>query len=277
MNTQANIPTVDALGVRVDALDMPTALGRVHALLNERRAAYVCVTGVHGVMEAQRDTCLLRAYADADMVVPDGMPLVWLGRMQGQVSIERVTGPDLMLEVFRDPDLRQVRHFLYGGEEGVAELLKEKLLERCPWAQIVGTWTPPFRELNQEEEERLLCQVRSTQPDVLWVGISCPRQELFMAAHRLQLNVPIMFGVGAAFDFHTGRIRDCSDWIKRAGLQWVHRLLQDPRRLWKRYLRNNPAFVWQVGRQMLGLRKAQIRHTPELSRRNPVQSGATKL
>ena len=256
---------------------MPTAINRVSTLLRERRTAYVCAVGVHGVMEAQRDARLLRAYATADMVVPDGMPLVWLGRMQGHAAMQRVTGPDLMLEIFRDPHFRHVRHFFYGGDAGVAELLRKKLLERCPWAQIVGTWTPPFRELNEKEEEQLLVQMRTAQPDILWVGISCPRQELFMAAHRVQLDIPIMFGVGAAFDFHTGRIRDCSDWVKRAGLQWAHRLVQDPRRLWKRYLRNNPAFLWQVVKQMLGLRKAPATHRPELSSQNPIQSVATKL
>lgn len=246
---------IDVLGVGVDALNMAATLHRLHLILTKRRAAYVCAVNVHGVMEAQRNASLLQIYDRADIVVPDGMPLVWIGRLQGHSLVQRVAGPDLMLAVFESPEFRHVRHFLYGGHPGVAELLKERLERRFPWAQIVGTWTPPFRDLTADEENRLRCVVNEASPDMLWVGIGCPRQELFMASHLAGLNVPLTLGVGAAFDFHTGRIHDCPNWVKVAGLQWMHRLVQDPRRLWKRYLRTNPAFLWHVGRQLLGWRK----------------------
>jgi len=135
---------------------------------------------------------------------------------------------------------------------------------RYPGLQIAGTCTPPFRELNPQEEEALFDQIRTLKPDILWIGLGAPKQERFMARYFEQLQVPLMVGVGAAFDFHTGRIRDCSDWMKRAGLQWLHRLVQDPGRLWKRYLRTNPAFLWHIALQLAGLRRFR-------DNRNPIQ------
>jgi N-acetylglucosaminyldiphosphoundecaprenol N-acetyl-beta-D-mannosaminyltransferase len=137
----------------------------------------------------------------------------------------------------------------------VAELLSETLQLKFPGLQVVGTYTPPFRSLTLEEEEEILTQVRESKPDILWVGLSTPKQERFMAHYVDRLQVPLLVGVGAAFDYHTGRIRDCSEWIKRAGLQWLHRLMQDPRRLWRRYLRNNPAFLWHIAWQISRLRR----------------------
>jgi N-acetylglucosaminyldiphosphoundecaprenol N-acetyl-beta-D-mannosaminyltransferase len=244
-------PTAEVLGISVNAINMPQCLDHIADLLEEPGSHYICVAGVHGVMEAQRDPELLHAYSDAAMTVPDGMPLVWTGWLQNHPHMARVAGPDLMLEVLKDPRLRKLRHFLYGGAPGVAEELKAALLARFPTVEIAGTYTPPFRDLTEQELQAFGTQLADTQADVLWIGISCPRQELFMARHVSQLPVRLMFGVGAAFDFHTGRIRDCSPLIKRAGLQWLHRLLQDPRRLWKRYLRNNPAFVYRISLQLL--------------------------
>jgi len=244
-------PRVNALGILVDALDMHTALSRVHQLLRGKSNAYICVAGVHGVMEAHRNADLFRVYRDAAVTVPDGMPLVWLGRMQGHANMERVAGPDLMLEIFRNPQFAGVRHFLYGGDIGVAEELKTNLQARFPWTNIVGTFTPPFRELDKGEEQDVITTINSLSPNIVWIGIGCPRQELFMARYVQLLNTRLMIGVGAAFDYHTGRIRDAPDWVKHAGLQWFHRLMQDPRRLWRRYLRNNPAFLWHIGRQMI--------------------------
>jgi N-acetylglucosaminyldiphosphoundecaprenol N-acetyl-beta-D-mannosaminyltransferase len=189
------------------------------------------------------------------MIVPDGMPLVWVGRMQGYEAMRRVTGPDLMLEVFRRKEFATVTHFLYGGREGVADDLRERMKARFPWAQIVGSWMPPFRALTAEEETQLVDRMRVLKPDILWVGISCPKQEQFMFRYLPLLQTKLMFGVGAAFDYHAGRIRDSAPWVKRAGLQWLHRLWQDPRRLWRRYLRNNSAFLWRLALQAAGLRR----------------------
>lgn len=205
---------------------------------------YVCVTGVHGVMEAQRDPELLRILNRAVINTPDGMPLTWIGRLQGFAQMDRVFGPDFMMEICRISVERGYRHFLYGGNPGVAEELSERLQSKFPGLKIAGTLTPPFRNLTPEEEQELARQIAQVQPHILWVGLGTPKQERFMAQYVLRFNVPLMIGVGAAFDFHTGRIRDCPSWIKRAGLQWLHRLVQEPGRLWKRYLVNNSAFLW---------------------------------
>jgi N-acetylglucosaminyldiphosphoundecaprenol N-acetyl-beta-D-mannosaminyltransferase len=248
-------PSAQVLGIGVDAIDMESALSRIEAILNGSRKGYVCVAGVHGIMEAQSRPRLAEAYASAEMIIPDGMPLVWVGRLQGHASMRRVTGPDLMLEIFRRKEFADVTHYLYGGVDGVVEELRDKLIAQFPWVKIVGTRTPPFRDITQVEQQALVAEIGELKPDIIWVGISCPKQELFMARYLPALNTKLMFGVGAAFDYHTGRIRDCSDWIKRAGLQWLHRLLQDPRRLWRRYLRNNPAFMWRITLQLAGLRR----------------------
>ena len=251
MTPDPSHPAANVLGIHVDAIDMRCCLEYIDTLLHGSSKGYVCVAGVHGVMEAQRDPRLVEAYHGSALTVPDGMPLVWTGWLQRHRDMDRVTGPDLMLEMFRDPRFWHLRHFLYGGRPGVAEELQAALETRFPSAQIVGTYTPPFRELDEREFATLESQLTTAQVDVLWVGISCPRQELFMARSVDRLPARLMFGVGAAFDYHTGRIRDCAPWIKLAGMQWLHRLLQDPRRLWRRYARNNPAFVWRITVQLL--------------------------
>ena len=248
-------PSAQVLGVEVDAIDMKQALAHITRLVQGEGKGYVCVAGVHGIMEAQRNQDLFQVYAGSEMTIPDGMPLVWVGHMQGHTSMKRVAGPDLMLEVFQNKRLSSITHFLYGGDDGVAEELRDRLRERFPWVKIVGTYTPPFRDLSDEESEQFIATVRSLKPEIIWVGISCPKQEVFMARYLPLLETKLMFGVGAAFDYHTGRIRDCAEWIKRAGLQWLHRLMQDPKRLWRRYLRNNPAFLFQVTLQLLGMRR----------------------
>ncbi len=254
-HTTAAVPThANLLGIRVEALNMHRALQRVATLLRNNRKGYVSVIGVHGIMEAQRNPRLAAIYADSALTIPDGMPTVWVGRLQGCRQMERVAGPDLMLEIFRSPQFAGYTHFLYGGEEGVVEALAANLKRWFPWVRIVGAITPPWGDLSPQEEDRLISTIRHLKPDFIWVGISAPRQEQFMHRYLSVLNTRIMFGVGAAFDFHTGRIKDCSAWIKRAGLQWLHRLLQDPRRLWRRYLRNNPAFLWHIMLQLTGLR-----------------------
>ena len=242
----------NVLGVPVEALDMTMALARIETALAERQKGYICMVGVHGIMEAQRDPALKKALTQSLMTVPDGTPTAWVGRWQGLKWMQRVTGPDLMLEIFRRKEFAHYTHFFYGGKEGVAQDLASNLSRRFPWARVVGTYTPPFRELNLTEQEGLISRIRSLRPSIIWVGISTPRQEMFMQRYLPLLDTSLMFGVGAAFDFHTGRIKDCAEWIKRAGLQWLHRLLQDPRHLVWRYLRNNPAFVWRIAMQFAG-------------------------
>jgi len=241
----------NVLGVQVEALNMERALDQLGEALRSNRKGYVCMAGVHGVMEAQRSTAVRCAFRDSLMNLPDGMPTVWVGRSQGFTTMRRVAGPDVMLQLFSSRQFEKYSHFFYGGKPGVAQELASEMKRRFPWVRIAGTYTPPFRDLNDEEESEFIGMVRRAKPSIIWVGISSPRQELFMRRYLPKLDTCLMFGVGAAFDFHTGRIRDCSEWIKRAGLQWLHRLLQDPRHLLWRYARNNPAFVGRIALQMM--------------------------
>ncbi len=244
----------DILGVKVSAVNMSRAVDTAARWIRTGRPGYICVTGVHGVMEAQKSPEFREILNRAMMNTPDGMPMSWVGRLQGFDDMDRVFGPDFMSAMCQFSLKRGLRHFLYGGQPGVAEKLKQALEKKFPGLQVVGTYTPPFRDLNAAEEGALLAQVQNSKPHILWVGMSTPKQERFMAQYVDWLQVPLLVGVGAAFDYHTGLIRDCSTWIKRAGLQWLHRLAQDPKRLWRRYLRNNPAFVWNIVLQLLKLR-----------------------
>jgi len=177
--------------------------------------------------------------------------MTWIGRFQGCTQMDRVFGPDFMKALCQASVDTGCRHFLYGGAPGVAEELEQSLKRMAPGLLVVGTYTPPFRALTQGEENKLFELLHNSQPDVVWVGLSTPKQERFMAEYSSRVQAPLMVGVGAAFDYHTGRIQDSPVWIKRAGMQWLHRLLQDPRRLWRRYLSNNPAFLWKMGLQLL--------------------------
>jgi N-acetylglucosaminyldiphosphoundecaprenol N-acetyl-beta-D-mannosaminyltransferase len=244
----------NVLGVKVSAINLSGAVDMADRWIAAKNHGYICITGVHGVMEAQSNSEFRHILNHAFINAPDGMPMSWVGHLQGFVKMNRVFGPDFMAAMCQLSIEKNYRHFFYGGELGVAELLKVMLESRFPGLQVVGTYTPPFRSLTSEEEEEIFTQIQKSRPHILWVGLSTPKQEQFMARYIDRLEVPLLVGVGAAFDYHTGRVRDCSDWIKRAGLQWLHRLLQNPRRLWKRYLRNNPAFVWNITLQMLRLK-----------------------
>jgi len=252
------IKRVNVLGVGLSVLNLPSALAAVAEAVRTRRKGYICVTGVHGVMEAQDDPAFRQILNGAFLCTPDGMPMVWMGRLQGHREMRRVYGPDLMLDVCAWSETSGCRHFFYGGAPGVATLLAEKLQARFPRLVVAGCYTPPFRPLNAQEEADLQAQIREARPDILWVGLSTPKQERFMAQYLAKLDVTLMVGVGAAFDFHAGRISQAPRWMQRSGLEWFYRLCCEPRRLWKRYLRNNPLFVLGVLGQLTGLRRRPL-------------------
>ena len=253
---------VNVLGVGVHAINMDSAMRWIHDALRQRRKGYVCVTGVHGIMEAQNDPKFRHILNNSFLTTPDGMPTVWVGKKQGAAGMERVFGPDLMSRVCSETVEHGYTHFLYGGAPGVADELKARLEERYPGIRVAGTYTPPFRPLTLQEHVDLVEQISNVQPDIIWVGLSTPKQERFMAEYLPKLNTTLMFGVGAAFDLHTGRMKDSPEWMKNAGLQWLHRLAQDPQRLWKRYLVNNPKFIAAISAQMLGMRRYELSNTP---------------
>lgn len=241
------------LGVEIDALDVALALSLIAQRLRYGPKGYVCAVSVHGILEAIRNRAVAEALAQAAFKLPDGTPTVWVGRLQGCRTIDHVTGPTIMRKIFRLREFGSFTHFLYGGQPGVAEELARRLSQQHPCVKIVGTYTPPFRELTADEESELISRINQLRPDIVWVGISTPRQDLFMQKILPYIDVRLMFGVGAAFDFLTGRIRECPAWMKRAGLHWLHRLAQDPRRLWRRNL-NNMAFLWHLALQLSRLR-----------------------
>lgn len=251
----------NVLGVAIDALDMEQALAIINRRLQEGLRGYMCFVDVHGILEALKSELVAEAYEQATMALPDGTPTVWVGRAQGMGQMNYVTGPGVMREIFRRPEFAGYSHFLYGGEPGVADKLASTLCRQYPGNRIAGVYTPPFRELTHSEEEELIAEIGRLKPDIVWVGISTPRQDLWMQRMLPRLETRLMLGVGAAFDFLTGRIRLCPEWMKRAGLHWLHRLAQDPARLWRRNVRNT-SFLWHIALQLTGARRYPMRLRP---------------
>lgn len=248
------------LGVDVSPVDPVGALRVIDGWIAEGRREYVCVSGVHGVMECQRDVELKGIHNRAGLVVPDGMPLVWVSRARGFGGTDRVYGPDLMLDVCAAGVERGWRHYLYGGAEGVPERLAEALSARLPGIRVVGTWSPPFRPLSDEEVPAVADRIDRTKPDIVWVGLSTPKQERWMNRFRPHLAAPVLVGVGAAFDFHAGLKPQAPQWMQRNGLEWLFRMLSEPRRLGPRYLKNNPAFVARILAEEMGIRMGPGAH-----------------
>jgi N-acetylglucosaminyldiphosphoundecaprenol N-acetyl-beta-D-mannosaminyltransferase len=259
-------PCANVLGIGVEALNMEGALARAAQILRSGRRGYVCAIGVHGILEARRNPDLAKAYAEAALTIPDGTPTVWVGRLQKHASMDHVTGPSLMQEVFSREEFAGYSHFFYGGKEGVAGELAANMLRQFPWTRIAGTYTPPFRELTAAEESGLAQCIRACKPDIIWVGIGTPRQDLFMRRMLPRLETRLMLGVGAAFDFHTGRLKECGPWVKKMGFHWLHRLLQDPKRLWRRNV-SNAAFLWHIALQLTGLKAYRLPARPAMSPR----------
>ncbi len=239
-------PTYGLLGINMSVLNIPDAVRRILGAVEQRQRGYICVTGVHGIMESRSDQSLKDILNNAFLCTPDGMPTVWMGKLSGHQEMSRVYGPDLMLAVMEATRDQPVRHFFYGGQEGVADDLKAKLEQRFPGLQITGTFCPPFRPLNQDEVRDLQEQVSAARADIFWVGLSTPKQERFMAEYLPQLDTSVMVGVGAAFDFHSGRVKQAPRWIQQNGLEWLYRVMQEPRRLWRRYFSIVPRFILLV-------------------------------
>jgi N-acetylglucosaminyldiphosphoundecaprenol N-acetyl-beta-D-mannosaminyltransferase len=249
---------VNILGVGVSAISLAQAVEIIEEWIAHRQPHYVCVTGVHGLMESQRDAALRRIHNQAGLVTPDGMPLVWISRWQGQTGVTRVYGPDLMLATCDQLRGRNARHFFYGGTQHVAQRLAAALGERFPGIIIAGTYSPPFRPLTPQEDAQIVETINRAQPHLIWVGLGTPKQERWMAAHVDCLEGAVLIGVGAAFDFLSGHKRQAPRWVRQSGLEWLFRLFQEPRRLWRRYLLNNPTFVLLLLAQLLGLREYEL-------------------
>lgn len=254
----APVPRTNILGVGISVINMNDALAVSDELICSGGRYYFCITDVHTVIEAQADPAFRSILNNSFMTTPDGMPLVWVSRMQGHKKTRRVYGPDYLMAMCGVSAERGYRHFFYGGKPGVAERLAISLLDKFPDLEICGTYTPPFRPLTPAEEDELEARIARAKPDVLWVGLGSPKQERFMAKYCGRFDTRLMVGVGAAFDIHSGAVKEAPRWMKSAGLQWLHRLAQEPRRLWKRYLICIPSFLWMIALQMIGMRKFTI-------------------
>ena len=249
-------PKFQVLAIAIHSVQISDVIVQMQEWIAEKgNAHYIAVTGMHGVMEAQHDPEFRSILNEADLVVPDGMPLIWLGRYRGFKLARRVYGPELLQSFCAESAGRPYKHFFYGGAPGVADKLAQQLGHRYPGLQIAGTYCPPFRPLNEEEDREVTRIIQASGTDVLWIGLSTPKQERWMSEHRNKLRVPVMVGVGAAFDFHTGRVVQAPKWMREHGLEWLFRLAREPRRLWRRYLLFGSQFVWLVLLELLGLRK----------------------
>jgi N-acetylglucosaminyldiphosphoundecaprenol N-acetyl-beta-D-mannosaminyltransferase len=254
------MPSAPVLGVPLALTDYEATLDWVDAAVADGRRAYICVAAVHTVMAAQEDTELRDAVRRADFTVPDGQPLVWALNALGHELQDRVYGPDLMDRACARAARTGQRFYLYGGRnQGALVELARMLRLRHPNLRIVGGYAPPFRELTPAEEAAAVADIERCRPDVVWVGIGVPKQEKWMARMRERLTAPVLIGVGAAFDFHAGLIPQAPGWMQRLGLEWAFRLAQEPRRLWRRYLRYNPRFVAGFARQYLGYLRTRRR------------------
>ena len=260
----SEIARANVLGVGISALNMQLAVEEILRGADRREfTGYVTVSGVHGVMESYRDMELKRIHNRSFLSTPDSMPMVWMAKWRGHEEVERVYGPDLMLEVVSVTAGTGRKHFFWGGNEGVAEELSGRMRERFPGTGVAGTCCPPFRPLTDVEEAELVEHLQKVRPHFFWVGLSTPKQERFM--HDFLARNPelcngwdhglIMFGVGAAFDFHTDRVRQAPAIMQRCGLEWLFRLCCEPRRLWRRYAVNNTAFLKAILPQLMDRRE----------------------
>jgi N-acetylglucosaminyldiphosphoundecaprenol N-acetyl-beta-D-mannosaminyltransferase len=248
---EEHLSRVNILGVNVSAINLGQAIERIEDWITYRSMNYVCVTPAHSVMDCVRNPALRKIFNASGLTTPDGMSLVWLLKLKGQRHVDRVYGPDLMKAICQRSVAMGWSHYLFGGEVGVVEALSTTLQKNYPGIQIAGTWCPPFHPLTQEEDENITNDINLAHADIVWVGIGSPKQERWMAEHLGRLNAPVMVGVGAAFDYLSGKKRQAPRWMQRSGLEWLFRLGTEPRRLWRRYIQY-PYFGWLVFIQLLG-------------------------
>ena len=247
------IERFNVLGVGIGRINLELAVAAIRDWVASGSQVYVCVCPVHSVMECRRSDEVRRIFNAAGMVTPDGMPLVWAGHLQGYRDVDRVYGPDLLLAQLADSVAHGHRHYFYGGRAGVAERLVAAMTVRCPGLRVAGWQTPPFAPLDEICTPETAAEINRMRPDIVWVGMSSPRQDLWMARMRGLLDAPVLIAIGAAYDFHTGSVRQAPRWMQRSGLEWLFRLQTEPRRLWRRYVYDNPRFLWEFGLQLLGL------------------------
>lgn len=239
---KSNIPTCNIMGVNIAAINMEWLKRYLKDNLQDLKGDYICVSNVHTTVTSYEDENYRNIQNNALMAIPDGGPLSSIGRKRGFSSMDRTAGPSLMEELFKD---KGYTHYFYGSTEDTLELLKKKLKEKYPNIKIAGMYSPPFRKLTKEEDEKVIGKINDCNPDFVWIGLGAPKQEIWMAEHQGKVN-GLMIGVGAGFDYFAGNIKRAPLWMQKSNLEWLYRLIQDPKRLFKRYFVTNTKFIWHA-------------------------------
>jgi N-acetylglucosaminyldiphosphoundecaprenol N-acetyl-beta-D-mannosaminyltransferase len=253
------------LGVGFDLIDYESAIETLHSWREAGRCGQVVMCNPHSVLTCHRDSAMARSTAAASLVLPDGAGIILAARILGYPRAGRVAGPTLMLRLCDWGRRHGYRHYFYGGAEGVADTLADRLASRYPGLEVAGTLCPPFRPVSEEEDLQIVERINASRPDVVWVGLGAPKQEKWMLEHSGRIHAPAMVGVGAAFDFHSGRIAWAPTWVRRIGMEWAYRLAREPGRMWRRNL-DSPLFLLRVLRQkaamLLGENRAPVLRKP---------------
>lgn len=234
------------LGVNISAINMDEASLFIEDAVLKREKIYVCVCPVSTVMECRKNARVLASVNSADLATPDGMAVVWIGRAAGYKNISRVYGPELMQEICGISAKNGYRNYLYGSSRGVLDELNKRLIKTYPGLMISGSFSPPFRKLAKDEDDRIINDINNSNSDIVWVGLGSPKQDLWMYEHGDRINAPVLIGVGAAFDFLAGAKPQAPRWVRNNGFEWLFRLITEPRRLWRRYLLDYPLFVYYL-------------------------------
>lgn len=242
---KSRIPTCNILGVDIAAIDMEWLVDYLDSNIGSLSGDYICVSNVHTTVTAYEDPEYLKVQNGGIMAIPDGGPLSSVGQRRGFKNMKRTTGPSLMGEIFRISAEKGYRHYFYGSTDQTLEKLYAALIDGYPGIQIAGMYSPPFRPMTENEDKAIVEQINETKPDFVWVGLGAPKQEKWMAAHQGRVN-GLMIGVGAGFDYHAGNIDRAPEWMQKSNLEWVYRLLQDPKRLFGRYWHTNTKFIWNA-------------------------------
>lgn len=242
---KSQIPTCNIMGVNIAAINMEWLLKYVDKNINQLHGDYICVSNVHTTVTSYEEADYCAIQNGGLMAIPDGGPLSTIGRKRGYKDMERTTGPSLMGEIFKISAEKGYRHFFYGSKEETLELLEKNLNKNYPGIQISGMYSPPFRDLTDEEDAMVIKMINDSKPDFVWIGLGAPKQERWMATHQGKID-GLMLGVGAGFDYYAGNIERAPEWMQKNNLEWVYRLMQDPKRLFKRYFYTNTKFIWNV-------------------------------
>lgn len=242
--------TAAVLSASIDVLTWEDALVRISHWAAQRESRYVCICNVHSVITAGQDMAFGHVIKEADMATSDGAPVAWMLRKLGYADQQRINGPDLMWKYCEQAAQRGESIYLYGGMPETLEILRRRLTEIFPGLRIAGAYSPPFRAATKEEDEAAVARINASGASTVWVSLGCPKQEMWMAVHRGRVKA-VMIGVGAAFDYHAGTIKRAPRWMQNVGLEWLHRLCSEPRRLWRRYLVTNTLFVIGAVKQLV--------------------------